>query len=186
MRTNTEIMTEDIAPTELTTQLLDLVAGDGRMNERIEVMEHHMLQCEQVEIPVREWFVNGMYAREVVVPAGTLVTGRVHKRAHLLVMSEGDALIATPQGVVRMKGPMTMEGLPGRKIAGYAFTDVRWLSIDRSDSPDMAGALDDVTVVSMREFLALSHAERDKLPAEVWAAPETETEKDQCPQLLQL
>jgi len=49
----------------------------GKTTERIESMEHFMLDQPQVEIPVQERFINGMYAREIVIPEGTLMTGRV-------------------------------------------------------------------------------------------------------------
>lgn len=98
------------------------------VNERIEELEAVMLECEQVEIPVEHLFVNGMYARKIVIPAGTMLTGRVHKFGYVDIMLSGDISVATPDGVKRMTGYNILEGKPGRKRAGYAHEDTHWVS----------------------------------------------------------
>lgn len=144
-----------------------------QVNERIEAMETEMLQHEQVEIPIEHRFVNGMYAREITIPAGTLLTGRVHKFGYVDIMLSGDITVATPDGVKRLTGSNVMEGIPGRKRAGYAHEDTRWITVHRTEETDSEGIEDVLTVMTIAEYKALPPAER---------APQ---EEEQCPLLQQ-
>lgn len=124
----------------------------GQVDEKIEAMEGFMMECPQVEIPAVGKFINGMYVREIVIPKGTLLTGRVHKYAYLDIMLAGDITVATRDGVRRMQGYCCMEGVPGRKRAGYAHEDTRWLTVHRTDQEDPATILDHLTFFNMSEY----------------------------------
>jgi len=124
----------------------------GKTTEHIESMEHFMLDQPQVEIPVQERFINGMYAREIVIPKGTLMTGRVYKEGYLDIMLSGDIAVATPQGTRRMTGANIMEAPPGRKRAGYAFEDTRWITVHRTDHYQEGDMVDRLTFFSMEQY----------------------------------
>ena len=78
------------------SQVYDLVGGASR--DKIEMLEMHSLAHEQVEIPVVENLINGMYTREIVIPQNTILTGRVHKFPYVDLMISGDVTVATPDG----------------------------------------------------------------------------------------
>lgn len=136
---------------ELTTEQVHEILA-GQVDEKIEAMEGFMLECPQVEIPAVNKFINGMYVREIVIPKGTLLTGRVHKFAYLDIMLNGDITVATREGVQRLQGFNCMEGVPGRKRAGYAHEDTRWVTVHRTDQEDPADILDHLTFFSMSEY----------------------------------
>lgn len=145
-----------------TLRVLQMLSGPG-MNERIEILEKHLMTMPQLDIPIREWIVNGMYAREAMFPAGALITSRPHKNNYLIVVIEGSGLIATEQGLMDFTAPMIMEGLPGRKLVGLVGNDIRWLSIDRTDCTDLEKVLDSTTTRTMAEFFALSTPQEKEL-----------------------
>ena len=120
--------------------------------ETIEEMESIMLTHEQVDVPVKERFINGMYAREILIPKGTLLTGMVYKEGYLDIMLSGDISVATPHGTKRMTGSNIMEAPPGRKRAGYAFQDTRWVTVHRTDKFDPDDMIDKLTFFSMGEY----------------------------------
>ena len=124
----------------------------GKTVERIEAMESIMQEQPQVEISVGEQFINGMYARDIVIPKGTLLTGRVYKEGYLDIMVSGDITVATPQGTKRMIGTNIMEAPPGRKRAGYAFEDTRWITVHRTDQYEPGDMVDMLTFFSMDEY----------------------------------
>lgn len=130
------------------------------VNERIEELEAVMIECEQVEIPVEHLFVNGMYARKIVIPAGTMLTGRVHKFGYVDIMLSGDISVATPDGVKRMTGYNILEGKPGRKRAGYAHEDTHWVTVHRTNETDPDGIEEKLTVMTMAQFKALPASEK--------------------------
>ncbi|MGM0614764.1 MAG: SET domain-containing protein-lysine N-methyltransferase [Pseudomonadota bacterium] len=119
---------------------------------RIESLESVSLGHEQVEIPTQEHFINGMYGREIVIPAGTMITGRVYKEGYLDIMLSGDISIATPQGMKRVTGTNIMEAPPGRKRAGYAHEDTHWITVHRTDLFFPDDMLDQLTFFSRQEY----------------------------------
>lgn len=118
----------------------------------IEALESVMLEQEQLDILTREHFINGMYGREIVIPAGAMLTGRVYKDGYLDIMLSGDMSVATPQGAKRITGVNIMEAPPGRKRAGYAHTDTHWITVHRTDQLDPGDMLDQLTFFSRDEY----------------------------------
>lgn len=141
-------MANDIEPT--TEQINAFLAE--QVNEKIEAMESEMLQHDQVEMPVEHRFINGMYARELTIPKGTLLTGRVHKFGYVDIMLSGDITVATPDGVKRLTGTHILEGVPGRKRAGYAHEDTHWITVHRTNHADPESIVDHLTFFSMAEY----------------------------------
>ena len=125
------------------------------VNERIEILEQALLQEEQVELPVEHLFVNGMYARKITIPKGTMLTGAVHKWGYVDIMLSGDISVATPDGIKRLTGWQILEGKPGRKRAGFAHEDTHWITVHRTDATTPDGIEDILTTKTMREFNAL-------------------------------
>lgn len=118
----------------------------------IERMEAITRKHPQVEVPTQERFINGLYAREILIPKGTLLTGRVYKAGYLDIMLSGDISVATPNGVKRMTGTNIMEAPPGRKRAGYAFEDTHWITVHRTDHFSPGDMLEELTFFSLGEY----------------------------------
>ena len=89
---------------------------------QIEAFEALNLELPQVELPLRHYFTPGMYAREMFIPAGTVLTGAVHKTEHLSVFV-GDITVWTDGGMKRLTGHHTFASKPGAKRVGYAHAD---------------------------------------------------------------
>lgn len=104
--------------------------------EQIRLLESHILQGEQVETPTKHYFAPGLYAREQFIPAGTVLTGAVHKTEHLSVFV-GDITVWTEDGMVRLTGHHTFVSKPGAKRAGYAHSDTWCTGFFPSDKTDL-------------------------------------------------
>lgn len=90
--------------------------------EQILDIERYILQCPQVETPIRHYFSPGIYAREMFIPAGTVLTGAVHKTEHISLFV-GDITVLTDGGMQRLTGHHTFVSKPGAKRVGYAHSD---------------------------------------------------------------
>lgn len=90
--------------------------------EQILDIERYILQCPQVETPIRHYFSPGIYAREMFIPAGTVLTGAVHKTEHISLFV-GDITVLTDGGMQRLTGHHTFVSKPGAKRVGYAHAD---------------------------------------------------------------
>lgn len=96
------------------------------MRSRVEALEAAMLSMKQVDCPVRHFFAPGLYAREMSIPAGTVVTGAVHKTENLIVVSKGRLRIVTEDGTREVKAGDTLTCKVGMKNAVVALEDSRW------------------------------------------------------------
>lgn len=68
-----------------------------------DTLEKEMLSVEQVHCPVTHHFAPDVYIREAFMPAGTMVLGHSHKRKHLNIMLQGEALVYTNDEVKKLK-----------------------------------------------------------------------------------
>jgi quercetin dioxygenase-like cupin family protein len=82
--------------------------------------------CEQVEMPPVHYFSEGIYAREITIPKGTVLTGKMHKTEHINVVSKGEITVWTEEGMKRVRAPFTFVSKPGTKRVGYAHEETVW------------------------------------------------------------
>lgn len=97
--------------------------------EQIEALEREMLKHPQLPIRTTHHFAAGLYAREIYIPAGTLLTGKVHSTEHLNIISKGEIQVWTEDGMKKVRAPFTLVSRPGTKRIGLAVTDTVWTTI---------------------------------------------------------
>lgn len=87
-------------------------------------LEAELLKLPQVDMPVEHAFCNGMYARTMHIPAGTVLTGAVHREESFFLVRKGELIVSTDSGP-RTLGPGDMSiSKIGTKRAGIALTEV--------------------------------------------------------------
>lgn len=89
------------------------------------------------EFDVTHHFADGLYARELFIPAGTLLTGKIHRTTHLNIISKGEISVLTEDGMKRIKAPCTIVSKPGMKRVGYAHEDTVWTTIHGTNETDL-------------------------------------------------
>lgn len=95
----------------------------------LEKIEATMLQLPQVAIPVTNYFTdNGLYAREITIPAGTIAVGHAHNHEFMEVFMSGTLLVPSEQGHVTITAPHVGIGKPDIRKIGFAVTDCRWVT----------------------------------------------------------
>ena len=60
-----------------------------KTHRNIDELEALMLDMVQVDCPLTHDFVEGMYIRKIFMPAGSLITSKIHKTQHPYVVTEG-------------------------------------------------------------------------------------------------
>ena len=103
-------------------RILDLQAAIEQMPDAMDDME---MESEFNQ----HHFAPGMYARTMFIPAGMCVVGKIHKEAHLNVITRGVIKVVTEFGEDVLTGPTTFTSLPGTKRAVYAVEDTEWITI---------------------------------------------------------
>lgn len=100
--------------------------------EQIQTLEGMLLQVEAqgggVAIDTWHHFADGLVARTILIPAGTMLTGASHKTEHLNI-AHGDITVWTEAGMRRLTGYHVLPSLPGAKRVGYAHADTWWTTV---------------------------------------------------------
>ena len=93
-------------------------------HEPIYRLEAHLLTLPQVDMPVEHDHCSGLYARTMKIPAGTVLTGAVHREECFFVVRSGIIAITTDKGVTKAHAGDMLKSAAGTKRAGVAITDV--------------------------------------------------------------
>lgn len=116
-------------------------------------LERLMVSQEQAPIPVNHRFTGGMYSREIIIPKGTLLTGRIHKFDHFDIMLSGDITVSTDDGgTKRFTGLNIFEGKAGKKRAGVAHEDTHWITFHSAEERNPDDMVEFLTCGSFEEL----------------------------------
>lgn len=98
--------------------------GVPEMHLPIYRLEAELLKLPQVDMPVTHAFCAGLYARTMHIPAGTILTGAVHKEESFFLVRKGELIVSTDSGPQTIRqGDMSVSKI-GTKRAGITLTDV--------------------------------------------------------------
>jgi len=119
----------------MSSEITDL-GKDGITESRsdVERLESALLGLPQIDIEPVHYFSEGIYAREITIPAGTALTGKVHSTEHLNIVSKGRIIVITEDGKEEIIAPRTMVCRAGTKRGGYALEDTVWTTIHANPS----------------------------------------------------
>ena len=97
-------------------------------------LEDYLKEQPQVEIEYIHRFTPGMYAREMFVPAGIIITGAIHRTEHISIFLEGRLMVP---GGEEIAGPVVEIGKPGIKRCGIVLEDIRWITMHPTLETDL-------------------------------------------------
>lgn len=101
-------------------------------------MEHH--------------FVNGLYMRKAVAPAGMLFTTQIHKVRHPFFILSGACRILTEEGVITLTAPHQGFTEVGTKRLMYILEDITWYTIHATDKTTVEEVENEVLAKDFGEF----------------------------------
>lgn len=133
---------------------------DVPMRERVFRMEKIMRESPPHVFEVKHHFSKGLYARELFIPKGIVLTGKIHKYANLNIMSKGDLTVLTEDGMVRIQAPFTVVSPPGTKRIAYAHEDTIWTSIHATEETDVAKIEAEVVAQDEADYVAFLAAQK--------------------------
>ncbi len=97
-----------------------------------------MAEGDVIQIETSHRFAKGIYAREILIPAGTLLTGKIHKTQHLNIISQGCIDVWTEgEPVRRLRAPFSFVAEPGTRRVGLAIENTVWTTIHATTETDL-------------------------------------------------
>lgn len=100
-------------------------------------LEEAIKTLPQMEFTTNHYFAPGVYTRELFIPAGTVLTGKIHRHEIMNVLVSGTIRVTTDDGIERLTGPLIFNSQAGTKKAGFTETDVIWLNIHPTKLTDL-------------------------------------------------
>jgi hypothetical protein len=86
------------------------------------ILERAISSLPQVECPIDHSFCNGLYARTMSIPAGTVVTGAIHAEECFFLVRYGTLAVTTDDGVlvVNPGDMLTSKALSKRAVVTFS------------------------------------------------------------------
>jgi hypothetical protein len=91
----------------------------------------------QIELPVKHHFSYGTYARELFIPKGTILVGKIHKFPQLNILTAGDMSVFIDGAIERIQGPYIVNSPAGVKRIAYAWEDSIWITVHGTHEKDV-------------------------------------------------
>jgi len=100
-------------------------------------LQTELAKLPQLELLTEHFFVKGMYARQITIPAGTTLVGKIHKSEHFFMLLKGDMTLWTEDGMRRVQAPYVACAKPGIKRVGLAHTDSVCINVHTTELTDL-------------------------------------------------
>jgi quercetin dioxygenase-like cupin family protein len=89
-------------------------------------------------MPLKHSFGDGVYVREIFIPKGMILTGKIHRHSHPNFLMKGEVIVYTEhEGRQHLKAPLSMISKAGIKRAVYALEDTVWITVHVTDETDL-------------------------------------------------
>ena len=85
---------------------------------------------------IKHYHAPGLYGREMWMPEGYLITGKIHKTEHICVLSQGKVTVSSGGEAVTYEAPTTIVSKVGAKRAIYAHVDSVWTNFHATELTD--------------------------------------------------
>ncbi len=122
------------------------------VQRKIMALEDEWKKYPQLDIPVTHRYTDGIYAREITIPKDTFLTGRIYKYDHFDVMISGDITASGDEGIKRLTGYNVFSGKKGKKRAGYAHEETKWITFHRCPQMPNSDYLDYLTADTFEDL----------------------------------
>lgn len=103
-------------------------------------LEKALATLPQADFSLINRFADGLYARQVTLPRGVLLTSKVHLKQHFAFILTGDVSVWTDQDYQRVKAPQVIVTEPGTKRVLYAHEDTVWITVHATSATDVESA----------------------------------------------
>lgn len=118
--------------------------------------------CDESLMPLKHTFVDGAYIREIFMPAGTVLTSKIHKIQHPYFVMQGKCSVRTEDAIFHIEAPFHGITEPGTKRILIIHEDTIWITVhvtneidlDKIEEQIIAKTFDDIPI-EYREVVKL-------------------------------
>ena len=136
---------------------MTLLARNTDLREKIINAERKISEMEGAKhgdyLPLKHSFADGVYVREIFIPKGELIIGKIHKHSHPNFLMSGEVSVLTEEGAKRLKAPLSMISPAGTKRVVYAHEDTVWITIHVTEKTELSDIESEIIAKDYDELL---------------------------------
>lgn len=138
----------------LDNNLKQLETRDKILDFRDLLAEHKdVFHGDTDNCPLKHSFAPGVYVREIFIPKGTVVVGKIHKHAHPNFLMKGKVIVITESGGKEtLEAPLSMISEAGTKRVVLALEDTVWITIHATQEVELDKIEDFVIAKNYEEY----------------------------------
>tara|TARA_R100001163_G_scaffold10294_1_gene9673 strand:- start:117 stop:614 length:498 start_codon:yes stop_codon:yes gene_type:complete len=104
--------------------------------------------------PIRHFFMDGVYVREMKMFKDTVVIGAIHKHLHMCFLLQGHITVVNEEEVVDHVAPCFIVSTPGIKRVLYAHEDSVWYNTHKnpSNTEDVRQLEQEIVALTYEEY----------------------------------
>lgn len=115
--------------------------------------------CTNNVAPVKHHFAPGLYAREIFLPAGTRIVGKIHRTAHLMTVVAGRGFLWNEFAAYEYRAPFTQITHPGAKNVLWVQEDTVIVTYHPTDLTDVVQIEREIICADYAQLPAPARAE---------------------------
>ena len=127
----------DLGGTEVMREVIEVADNPVVQKRKVLKLQEVMLQMPQFEEELHHHFCEGVYAREMRIPAGVVVVGKTHVRDCINFIMKGECEVVSAEEKARIKAPHVFVSPAGTKRAMVAISDLIWITVHASNERDL-------------------------------------------------
>ena len=105
--------------------------------DKISVLVKGIGELPQEECPLKHYFAPHVYIREIFMPAGLVVIGKIHKTEHFNIIQKGKVSIVSEDETKVLEGPCTFISAAGVQKVLYIHEDTIWSTVHVTENRDL-------------------------------------------------
>lgn len=130
-----------------------LKVREARRSSILDLEQAMLDQPDNIDLPVVHHFANNVYGREMFIPAGVTLVGKIHRNACISVVAQGKIRVATEFGYDVYQAPDVWVSIPGSKRAIHADEDSVLITFHPCEDADLQKIEEQIIAPSYENLL---------------------------------
>lgn len=121
---------------------------------KVRKLANYMAALPQIDCPVRHHFSPGLYLREIFMPAGSIVIGKIHKTEHFNILVKGACVIVHEDFTQEeLRAPMVFVSKAGVQKVLHVTEDMIWMTTHVTEETDLVRLEEELITPTLLEKL---------------------------------
>lgn len=122
----------------MSNQVINFDQDQLSFKQKVAYLGHEFAKLDQVDCPLQHFFAPGVYVREIFMPSGAIVIGKIHRTEHLNIIEQGSVLLIGEDGSREiLSAPCTFVSKAGVQKVLQILEDCRWKTVHVTNETDV-------------------------------------------------